>query len=188
MILKPEEIEVVEAWLWENAHERQEDRVHNPRDLRRAVRRNFDRRLHSAPQRNRNFTRKTRGSPTKRAMERILHHNKHLTDSEIAILKAWAWESGKVEKEGPAHKLLREHGITIGGPLALMDAANLEILTEEIFGERISPIDWPWGDMSKEEICRDLRERVAKQILQIQASKEKMSSEKKGRISGRREF
>jgi hypothetical protein len=89
------------------------------------------------------------------------HHNKYLAGSEVALLKAWAWEEAHREKDGPAHRLFRDHGIDLGQPLALLHAAELELATEEVGGERIAPTNWPWGDQSLSKICDDLRARLS---------------------------
>lgn len=50
------------------------------------------------------------------------NNNKHLTASEAMLLKAWAWEEAHREKDGPAHRLLQQHGIDLGRPLTLLHA------------------------------------------------------------------
>jgi hypothetical protein len=95
-------------------------------------------------------------------MKRDRHHNKHLASSEVALLKAWTWEEARREKDGPAHRLFRDHGIDLGQPLALLHAADLELPTEEVAGERIAPTRWPWGGQSLSEICDDLRTRLSR--------------------------
>jgi hypothetical protein len=95
-------------------------------------------------------------------MKRDRHHNQHLAGSEVALLKAWAWEETRREKNGPAHRLFRDRGIDLGQPLALLHAADLELPTEEVVGERITPTSWPWGDQSLSEICDDLRTRLGR--------------------------
>jgi hypothetical protein len=90
---------------------------------------------------------------------RTRHQNKHLTSSEVAILKAWAWEEAHRDKHGPAHRLFREHGIDLGHPLAILHAADLEFPNEEALGERIVPGEWPWGEQSLSEICEGLNTR-----------------------------
>jgi hypothetical protein len=87
-------------------------------------------------------------------------HNNHLAGGEVALLKAWAWEEAHREKDGPAHRLFRDHGIDLAQPLALLHAADLELPTEEVGGERIAPTSWPWGDQSLSEICADLSARL----------------------------
>jgi hypothetical protein len=37
-------------------------------------------------------------------MTKTRHLNKYLNSSEVAILKAWAWEEAHRDKDGPAHK------------------------------------------------------------------------------------
>jgi len=94
-------------------------------------------------------------------MIRIRHHNRHLTSSEVAILKAWAWEEAHRDKDGPAHQLFRQHGIDLGQPLALLHAADLELPDEEALGDHILPGDWPWGEQSLGEICETLNAKTA---------------------------
>jgi RNase_H superfamily len=79
-------------------------------------------------------------------MTKTRHQNKHLNSSEVAILKAWAWEEAHRDKDGPAHRLFREHGIDFGQPLAILHAADLELPNEEALGDRIVPGEWPWGE------------------------------------------
>jgi len=87
------------------------------------------------------------------------HQNKHLNSSEVAILKARAWEEAHRDKDGPAHRLFREHGIDLGQPLAILHAADLELPTEEALGDRIVPGEWPWPEQSLSEICERLSTR-----------------------------
>jgi hypothetical protein len=87
------------------------------------------------------------------------HQNKHLNSSEVAILKAWAWEEAHRDKDGPAHRVFREHGIHVGQPLAILHAADLELPTEEALGDRIVPGEWPWGKQSLAQICDGLSMR-----------------------------
>jgi hypothetical protein len=93
-------------------------------------------------------------------MRRDRHHNQHLASNEVALLKAWTWEEAHRDKDGPAHRLFRAHGIDLGQPLALVHAADLELPVEEVAGERIAPTGWPWGDQSLSAICDDLRTRL----------------------------
>ena len=90
------------------------------------------------------------------------HQNKHLNSNEVAILKAWAWEEAHRDKEGPAHRLFREHGINLGQPLALLHAADLEFPNEEALGDRIVPGEWPWEEQSLSEIREGLSTRSSK--------------------------
>jgi hypothetical protein len=87
------------------------------------------------------------------------HRNNYLSSTEVAILKAWAWEEAHRDKDGPAHQLFREHGIDMGQPLALLHAADLELPNTEVLGDRIVPAAWPWGEQSLNEICDSLRTR-----------------------------
>jgi hypothetical protein len=95
-------------------------------------------------------------------MTKTRHQNKHLNSNEVALLKAWAWEETHRDKEGPAHRLFREHGIDLGQPLALLHAADLEFPNEEALGDRIVPGQWPWGEQSLSEIREGLSTRSSK--------------------------
>jgi hypothetical protein len=103
-------------------------------------------------------------------MTRVRHHNKHLAGSEVALLKAWAWEEARRDKDGPAHRLFRDHGIDLGQPLALLHAADLELATEEVAGQRIVPTSWPWEDQSLTEICDGLRARLRRALAKEAAA------------------
>jgi hypothetical protein len=95
-------------------------------------------------------------------MMKLRHHNQHLSSAEIALLKAWAWEEAHRDKDGPAHRLFRAHGLDLGQPLTLVHAADLEFRNEEAVGDRIVPTAWPWGEQTPSEICESLCRKTAK--------------------------
>jgi hypothetical protein len=86
-----------------------------------------------------------------------------LRPAEEAFLQALLWEEGQLLR-GPATRMAEEHGLSL---LRCLEPANR--LSPNLHGEalnrvRESPcpaVEWPWGELSGEEVLRLLWSRLA---------------------------
>ena len=74
------------------------------------------------------------------------------TENERQFLAAFVWEVGHLEKDGPVHRLIAEHGLTELDVQIIGATAKIR-MPDEIFGEdRIQHNGWPWPGKTRDEI------------------------------------
>jgi hypothetical protein len=86
-----------------------------------------------------------------------------LSPAEEAFLQALLWEEGHLLR-GPATRTAQEHGLSL---LRCLEPANR--LSPNLHGEALNRLrestcpaaDWPWGDLSGEEVLGLLWSRLA---------------------------
>lgn len=95
--------------------------------------------------------------------------NQGLTNPEVVLLRSWLWERAKGIKDGPAHKMVKEHGMKLeNGVDAILACLYAEIevylarrLIDLTIGPRPQiPQEWPWPKIPVDNVERWLRERV----------------------------
>jgi hypothetical protein len=86
-----------------------------------------------------------------------------LSPAEEAFLQALLWEEGHLLK-GPATRAAEEHGLSL---IRCLEVANR--LSPNLQGEALNRLqdrpcpvaEWPWGDLSAEEVLRLLWSRLS---------------------------